>query len=41
MQRGVSERDARARIWLMNSKGVVVKENPGIQPHQRAFVREG
>jgi malate dehydrogenase (oxaloacetate-decarboxylating)(NADP+) len=37
----VSEQDARARIWLMNSKGVVVKENPGIQPHQQAFVREG
>ena len=41
MQRGVSEHEARARIWLMNSKGVVVKDNPGIQPHQQAFVREG
>jgi malate dehydrogenase (oxaloacetate-decarboxylating)(NADP+) len=41
MLRGVSERDARARIWLMNSKGVVVKDNPGIQPHQLPFVRDG
>ncbi|MEY4820890.1 MAG: hypothetical protein RLY72_542, partial [Planctomycetota bacterium] len=39
--RGSSDADARARIWLMNSKGLVVKENPGIQPHQVAFVREG
>ncbi len=39
--RGVSETDARARIWLMNSKGLVVRDNPGIQPHQREFVREG
>ncbi len=39
--RGVSERDALERIWLMNSKGLVVKDNPGIQPHQVAFVREG
>jgi malate dehydrogenase (oxaloacetate-decarboxylating)(NADP+) len=41
MMRGTGEREARSRIWLMNSKGVVVKDNPGIQPHQRAFVREG
>ncbi|MCE2882981.1 MAG: NAD-dependent malic enzyme [Planctomycetaceae bacterium] len=38
---GVSDADARSRIWLMNSKGLVVRDNPGIQPHQREFVREG
>ena len=38
---GAAEADARARIWLMNSKGTIVASNPGIQPHQRAFVREG
>jgi malate dehydrogenase (oxaloacetate-decarboxylating)(NADP+) len=39
--RGVSDADARARIWLMNSKGTVVEGNPGIQPHQVPFVRKG
>jgi len=39
--RGVSEADAHSKIWLMNSKGLVVKDNPGIQPHQVQFVREG
>jgi malate dehydrogenase (oxaloacetate-decarboxylating)(NADP+) len=39
--RGVRDEDARSRIWLMNSKGLVVRDNPGIQPHQVPFVREG
>jgi malate dehydrogenase (oxaloacetate-decarboxylating)(NADP+) len=39
--RGSSDADARARIWLMNSKGLVVNGNPGIQPHQVPFLREG
>jgi len=39
--RGVGDAEAHARIWLMNSKGLVVRDNPGIQPHQVQFVREG
>jgi malate dehydrogenase (oxaloacetate-decarboxylating)(NADP+) len=38
---GASDTQARARVWLQNSKGIVVRDNPGLQAHQHDFVREG
>ncbi|XP_011630378.1 NADP-dependent malic enzyme isoform X1 [Pogonomyrmex barbatus] len=44
MQReGISEEEAKSKIWMVDSKGLLVKDRPkgGITPHKLPFAREG
>jgi len=36
---GVDERDARARVWMVDSHGLVVADRPDLPPFKRAFAR--
>lgn len=40
MRQGVSEKAARAQIWLIDRDGLLVKNSPGLMPFQLPYVRE-
>ena len=39
-RQGVPEEDARARIWFLDSKGLVTRERTDLQPHKVAFAQD-